>query len=69
MFTTQLQKLAQTLDELVQQGKIPAELTLARKLEAYQRFGIVKGIIDPQCQDTHYATKQKLYSLGDIIGN
>ncbi len=68
MFTIQLRKLAQTLDDLVKIGKIPAELSLARKLEAYQRMGIVQGIIDPSCLELHEATKQKLYSLGDIIG-
>jgi hypothetical protein len=28
-------KLGQNIDKLVEEGKIPAELSLARKLEAY----------------------------------
>lgn len=46
MFKTALTRLQLTLEQQVREGKISDQLSLARKLEIYQRSNHVRGIMD-----------------------
>jgi hypothetical protein len=65
MFKAALLKLASEFEKLEKAGEISSCLSLTRKLDTYQRAGMMRGM--ERTSETYEDVKKKLFALKDIV--